>query len=67
MRCVSARRTVDRHVLYLVEINDRYSARRWLKSIEAFDETRGTQAALATARGQRSVIKKPRIGTISLF
>ncbi len=39
---MSSRRTVDRHVLYLGEINDSQRA-AWLKSIEAFDETRGSQ------------------------
>jgi hypothetical protein len=40
-RRLAGRRVVDRHVLYLGEINDSQRA-AWLKSIEAFDETRGS-------------------------
>jgi hypothetical protein len=53
-RRVSARRTVDRHVLYLGEINDSQRA-AWLKSIEAFDETRGSQRKLALFPADRAV------------
>jgi len=53
-RRVSARRTVDRHVLYLGEINDSQRA-SWLKSIEAFDETRGHQRRLALFPSDRAV------------
>lgn len=45
-RRLSRRRVVDRHVLYLGEINDSQRA-TWLKSIEAFDESRGAQRRLA--------------------
>ena len=53
-RRVSARRTIDRHVLYLGEINDSQRA-SWLKSIEAFDETRGSQRKLALFPSDRAV------------
>jgi len=39
-------RVVDRHVLYLGEINDS-QCEAWLKSIEAFDEQRHEQRRLA--------------------
>jgi transposase len=45
-RRVAGGRVVDRHVLYLGEINDSQRA-AWLKSIEAFDETRQEQRRLA--------------------
>ena len=45
-RRVSRGRVVDRHVLYLGEINDS-QREAWLKSIEAFDESRQEQRRLA--------------------
>jgi hypothetical protein len=44
-RCAGGR-VVDRHVLYLGEINDSQKE-AWLRSIEAFDEGRGRQRRLA--------------------
>ena len=44
-RCAGGR-VVDRHVLYLGEINDSQKE-AWLRSIEAFDEDRGKQRRLA--------------------
>jgi hypothetical protein len=41
---VSSKRTVDRHVLYLGEINDS-QREAWLKTIEAFDEDHGSNAS----------------------
>jgi hypothetical protein len=45
---------LDRHVLYLGEINDSQRA-AWLKSIEAFDETRGQQRGLALFPADRAI------------
>ncbi|MGH9818066.1 MAG: IS1634 family transposase, partial [Candidatus Acidiferrales bacterium] len=45
-RRVSRGRVLDRHVLYLGEINDS-QREAWLKSIEAFDESRQEQRRLA--------------------
>ena len=53
-RRVSRRRVVDRYVLDLGEINDSQRA-SWLKSIEAFDETRGQQRRLALFPADRVV------------
>jgi transposase len=53
-RRVGRRRVVDRHVLYLGEINDSQRA-SWLKSIEAFDEARGKQRRLALFPSDRAV------------
>jgi hypothetical protein len=53
-RRLAGRRVVDRHVLYLGEINDSQRA-AWLKSIEAFDETRGQQRRLALFPADRSI------------
>jgi len=55
-RRVSARRVVDRHVLYLGEINDSQRT-SWLKSIEAFDQTRGRQRRLALFPSDRAVLE----------
>ena len=53
-RRLAGRRVVDRHVLYLGEINDSQRA-AWLKSIEAFDETRGQQRRLALFPADRAI------------
>lgn len=53
-RRVSGERTVDRHVLYLGEIND--SQREvWLKTIEAFDEDHRQQRKLALFPADREI------------
>src|SRR5690606_9818964 len=53
-RRLSRGRVVDRHVLYLGEINDS-QREAWLKSIEAFDETRQEQRRLALFPSDRAV------------
>jgi hypothetical protein len=53
-RRVSGGRVVDRHVLYLGEINDS-QREAWLKSIEAFDETRQEQRRLALFPADREI------------
>jgi hypothetical protein len=53
-RRVSRGRVVDRHVLYLGEINDSQRA-AWLKSIEAFDESRQEQRRLALFPSDRDI------------
>jgi transposase len=53
-RRVSRGRVVDRHVLYLGEINDSQRA-AWLKSIEAFDESRQEQRRLALFPADRDI------------
>jgi hypothetical protein len=53
-RRIGRQRVVDRHVLYLGEINDSQRA-SWLKSIEAFDETGGRQRRLALFPSDRAV------------
>ena len=51
---ISGDRTVDRHVLYLGEIND--SQREgWMKSIEAFDEEHQEQRRLALFPADREI------------
>jgi hypothetical protein len=51
---ISGERTVDRHVLYLGEIND--SQREvWMKSIEAFDEEHQEQRRLALFPADREI------------
>ena len=53
-RRVSRGRTLDRHVFYLGEIN--HSQREaWLKSIEAFDESRQEQRRLALFPADRAI------------
>ena len=47
-------RTVDRHVLYLGEINDS-QREAWLKTIEAFDEDHGEQRKLALFPSDRQI------------
>ena len=51
---VSGERTVDRHVLYLGEINDS-QREAWLKTIEAFDEDRQEQLSLALFPADREI------------
>ncbi len=51
---VSGERTVDRHVLYLGEINDS-QREAWLKTIEAFDEARQEQRSLALFPADREI------------
>jgi xanthine/CO dehydrogenase XdhC/CoxF family maturation factor len=53
-RRLSGRRVVDRHVLYLGEINDSQRA-AWLKTIEAFDETYQEQRRLALFPADREI------------
>jgi transposase len=53
-RRLSRGRVVDRHVLYLGEINDS-QREAWLKSIEAFDETRQEQRRLALFPSDRAI------------
>ena len=53
-RRLSRGRVVDRHVLYLGEINDSQRA-AWLKSIEAFDESRQEQRRLALFPSDRDI------------
>jgi len=53
-RRVSRGRVVDRHVLYLGEINDS-QREAWLKSIEAFDESHQEQRRLALFPSDRQV------------
>ena len=51
---ISSTRTIDRHVLYLGEIND--SQREgWMKSIEAFDEEHQEQRRLALFPSDRQI------------
>jgi len=47
-------RVIDRHVLYLGEINDSQRA-AWLKQIEAFDEGTGRQRSLALFPADRQI------------
>ena len=47
-------RVVDRHLLYLGEINDS-QREAWLKSIEAFDEQHGEQRRLALFPADRAI------------
>jgi transposase len=51
---ISGERTMDRHVLYLGEINDS-QREAWMKSIEAFDEDRGEQRRLALFPSDREL------------
>ena len=51
---VTGDRTVDRHVLYLGEINDS-QREAWLKTIEAFDEDHGEQRKLALFPSDRQI------------
>lgn len=51
---VAGDRTVDRHVLYLGEINDS-QRESWLKTIEAFDEDHGEQRKLALFPSDRQI------------
>ena len=51
---VAGDRTVDRHVLYLGEINDS-QREAWLKTIEAFDEDHGEQRKLALFPSDRQI------------
>lgn len=51
---VSGGRTVDRHVLYLGEINDS-QREAWMKSIEVFDETHRVQRRLALFPADREL------------
>jgi len=51
---ISRDRTVDRHVLYLGEINDS-QREAWMKSIEAFDEDRQEQRRLALYPSDREI------------
>jgi hypothetical protein len=53
-RRLSDGRVVDRHVLYLGEINDS-QREAWLKSIEAFDETHQQQRRLALFPADREI------------
>jgi transposase len=53
-RRLSRHRVIDRHVLYLGEINDS-QREAWLKSIEAFDETRQQQRRLALFPSDRAI------------
>jgi hypothetical protein len=53
-RRVGRGRIVDRHVLYLGEINDS-QREAWLKSIEAFDEQRQEQRRLALFPADRVI------------
>lgn len=53
-RRLSRGRVVDRHVLYLGEINDS-QREAWLKSIEAFDENRQEQRRLALFPSDRAI------------
>jgi hypothetical protein len=53
-RRVSRGRTLDRHVLYLGEINDS-QREAWLKSIEAFDESHQEQRRLALFPADRAI------------
>jgi transposase len=51
---VSGNRTVDRHVLYLGEINDSQKD-AWLKAIEVFDEDAQEQTSLALFPSDREI------------
>jgi transposase len=51
---ISGDRTVDRHVLYLGEINDS-QREAWIKSIEAFDEEHQEQRRLALFPSDREI------------
>ncbi len=53
-RRLSRGRVVDRHVLYLGEINDS-QREAWLKSIEAFDESHQEQRRLALFPSDRAI------------
>lgn len=53
-RRLSGGRVVDRHVLYLGEINDS-QREAWLKSIEAFDEAHQEQRRLALFPADRAI------------
>ena len=53
-RRLSRDRVIDRHVLYLGEINDS-QREAWLKSIEAFDEGRQEQRRLALFPADRAI------------
>jgi len=53
-RRLSGNRVVDRHVLYLGEINGS-QREAWLKTIEAFDETRQEQRRLALFPSDRAI------------
>jgi hypothetical protein len=55
---VSADRTVDRHVLYLGEINDS-QREAWITSIEAFDESHQVQRRLEVAAVRIAVMAAP--------
>lgn len=58
-RRVSRGRTLDRHVLYLGEINDS-QREAWLKSIEAFDESHQEQRRLALFPADRAIPERAR-------
>src|SRR5687768_3889536 len=51
---ISSTRTIDRHVLYLGEINDS-QREAWMKSIEAFDEGSREQRRLALFPSDRQI------------